>query len=454
MAENKTIKNFTAADIEKYWKKKLSPAEMHEMEKAAMDDPFLADALEGFRYSANADEELRVLRGKLDDKVNTKAPVIPIPRRKYAWLKIAASIIVLAGAGLLVQLLVLKNKNESPIAIVDRAKDSKPSETTKTAEVMLNKGVDTTSTGSGSNQSATAKTEKKEVITSDLNSSYAFTPIDSVKSDDRNETYFKKGNIALQRNDSLVLKEAEKREAIYDQATAPSLAKSIPDSTRPSFRKDAWANDSKAKQYSQGVTQFGVLNNSFNYRVVDPQNNPVPFANVLNTRDNIGTYTDVRGYFNLVSSDSILDVQVRSLGFNSERYRLIPSKQPNTLILKEDATARMQMENDQVGRVMSNASRKDSAEIEEPEVGWGNYNTYIENNIKIPENVRAKNALNEVELSFDVDKSGQPVNIKVIKSSQCKECDEEAKRLLKEGPKWKRKGRKYKTTISIAVDQK
>ena len=450
MAENKTIKNFTAADIEKYWNNKLSPAEMHEMEKAAMDDPFLADALEGYQYSANADEELRMLRRKFDDQVNTTAPVIPIPHKKYAWLKIAASIIVLAGAGLLVRQLALRSKNANPIAKTEKAKENKPTGITKTNEVVLNNTPDTTKTDVVANELATAKTEKKEVAVSDQNSSFALTTIDSVTAD-RNENYYKKSNVALQRKDSLVIKEAKKMEALYE-ANAASVAKPIADSTQASFRKDASVAKNRAS--SEGYMRVGTLNNSFNYRVVDPQNKPVPFANVMNTRDNIGTYTDIRGYFNLVSTDSVLDVQVRSLGFNSENYRLIPSKQPNTLILKEDATARMQMDNEQVGRVMSNVSRKDSAEIEEPEVGWGNYNTYIENNIKIPENVRAKNALNEVELSFDVDKSGQPINIKVIKSSQCKECDEEAKRLLKEGPKWKRKGRKYKTTISIAVDQK
>ena len=452
MAENKTIKNFNAADIEKYWNNKLSPAEMHEMEKAAMDDPFLAEALEGYQYSANADEELRMLRKKIDDQVNTAAPIIPIPHKKYAWLKIAASIIVLGGAGLLVQQLVLKNQNETSLAKVDVAKENKPTGITKTNEVVLNNTPDTTKTDVVANELATAKTEKKEVAVSDQNSSFALTTIDSLKTEDKSANHQIERNVTLQKYDATANKVAEKREALDEKANVASVAKPIADSTQASFRKDASVAKNKAS--SEGYMRVGTLNNSFNYRVVDPQNKPVPFANVMNTRDNIGTYTDIRGYFNLVSTDSVLDVQVRSLGFNSENYRLIPSKQPNTLILKEDATARMQMDNEQVGRVMSNVSRKDSAEIEEPEVGWGNYNTYIENNIKIPENVRAKNALNEVELSFDVDKSGQPINIKVIKSSQCKECDEEAKRLLKEGPKWKRKGRKYKTTISIAVDQK
>ena len=195
-----------------------------------------------------------------------------------------------------------------------------------------------------------------------------------------------------------------------------------------------------------------ALNNKYNYRVVDAQNNPVPFANVMNTRDNVGTYTDIRGNFNLVSSDSILHVQIRSLGYDATNYKLVPSNvQSGDLVLKEDERKETLLQN---RKVVSSVSRKDSAEIEEPEVGWGNYNMYIANNLQIPEKVLPKNTRGDVELSFDIDKTGQPINIKVTRSSQCKECDEEAIRLLKEGPKWKRKGKKYKATISIAVDQK
>ena len=185
--------------------------------------------------------------------------------------------------------------------------------------------------------------------------------------------------------------------------------------------------------------------------MVDPQNNPVPFANVLNTRDSVGTYTDIMGKFNLLSSDSVLNVQIRSLGYDAANYKLVPSNvQSGDLVLKEAERRETFAQN---RKVVSSVSRKDSADIQEPEVGWGNYNTYVANNIQIPENVRPKNTRSDVELSFDIDKTGQPVNIKVTRSSQCKKCDEEAIRLLKEGPKWKRKGKKSKATVSIAVDQ-
>ena len=38
---------FTSEDIRKYLAGKLSSAEMHAIEKAALEDPFLADAIEG-----------------------------------------------------------------------------------------------------------------------------------------------------------------------------------------------------------------------------------------------------------------------------------------------------------------------------------------------------------------------------------------------------------------------
>jgi TonB family protein len=450
VAENKPIKNFTAADIEKYWNKKLSSAEMHEIEKAAMDDPFLAEALEGYQYSTKHGEEVGILRERFEKKLNDSAPVIPFYRKKYKWLRVAAAVVVLVGASLLVQQLVFKaNKEDGPVVNVNKPLD-KSNNGADAIAIVPQKTPDTANNKPVTTETATVKTEKLNVSVADQNTSYAFTPVDSSKlSNVEANTIKERKYDTLSVINGIVNTSPEKKEIADAKAKA---ADDIAAVARTNNRKDG--EIAERKWASNNANQAGLLNNSFNYRVVDAQNNPVPFANVLNTRDNIGTYTDVRGYFNLVSSDSILDVQVRSLGYNSENYKLIPSRQANSLILKEDATARNNLYDNNRSRVMSQATRRDSADVVEPEVGWGNYNTYVENNIKIPENVGAKNALKDVELSFDVDKSGTPINIKVTKSSQCKECDEEAKRLLKEGPKWKKKGKKSKTTISISVDQK
>ena len=46
------IKHYTLVDIEKYIQGKMSPAERHALEKAALQDLFLADALEGYTHSS------------------------------------------------------------------------------------------------------------------------------------------------------------------------------------------------------------------------------------------------------------------------------------------------------------------------------------------------------------------------------------------------------------------
>lgn len=45
-------RSYTLTDIEQYLQGSLSPAEMHAMEKAALQDPLLADAIEGYRGSS------------------------------------------------------------------------------------------------------------------------------------------------------------------------------------------------------------------------------------------------------------------------------------------------------------------------------------------------------------------------------------------------------------------
>ena len=66
----------------------------------------------------------------------------------------------------------------------------------------------------------------------------------------------------------------------------------------------------------------------------------------------------------------------------------------------------------------------------------------------MPELEMRKNVTGEVKLSFDVNDAGQAINIKVEKSL-CTECDKEAIRLLKDGPKWVKKKKNKKGKLSI-----
>jgi TonB family protein len=147
-----------------------------------------------------------------------------------------------------------------------------------------------------------------------------------------------------------------------------------------------------------------------------------------------------------------MTVQIKSLGFESNRAVLRSDLANNQVMLREDRsiTARVL---DTVKRDYATLPREGNMTFEEPEPadGWETYGAYLANNMQMPEDFqRNKDGEgNVVELSFEVNKNGNPVNIKVERSL-CDKCDKEAVRLVREGPKWKRKSKKDKrTTVKV-----
>ena len=75
---------YTAKDIEQYLAGSMSNAEMHAIEKAALDDQLLADAIEG--YDAVDNKEWNEVFAALRDKIAIagSTPVISISKNKFA----------------------------------------------------------------------------------------------------------------------------------------------------------------------------------------------------------------------------------------------------------------------------------------------------------------------------------------------------------------------------------
>jgi hypothetical protein len=98
MSANKNSIHYSASDIEKYRKGELSAGEMHDLEQAALDDPFLADAIEGLIQHPNSQQDLTDLRDRLNKKVtdDTRRTAILLIRRR---ITVAAALILLVGIG-------------------------------------------------------------------------------------------------------------------------------------------------------------------------------------------------------------------------------------------------------------------------------------------------------------------------------------------------------------------
>jgi TonB family protein len=398
---------------------------------------------------------------------------VPVP---FTWWKIAAMVVLVAGAGLLVYQLGFNSKKTEIAQATQKIPDGKEAAAqNKTIADSL-----TTSTfDSASKDMALERAEKDQLIKKIEPSATLVSPdgttatVSAESNADKEETV--KGLVApaapilippLNADDK---SDQTKRSPGNDNAAEKSVAadkefvqseKKLSAKRKADADGDGVADRSDVNTVSkpaaknerlnnlEGFAQFKAAN-VFRGRVTDAHNNALPFSNITNLDDNVGTYSDARGYFNLTSPDSVLNVQVRSLGFESNNVQLRNNLPENRVLLEEDRSLTATIL-DTVKR-NTNRVRNNTMVLDEPEPvdGWSNYDTYLVNNLKTPESFRGKQSISgEVELAFDVDKNGAPINI-TVKKSLCESCDKEAIRLVKEGPKWKRKIKKGKATVTV-----
>jgi hypothetical protein len=92
----------------------MTGAEMQELEKAALEDPFLADALEGYAYNLAPAGDLHDLHEAIEGRIKEKhRSVVPIGKPNLL-LRVAAMIIVVAGLGWATRTAPRKNRQRSP----------------------------------------------------------------------------------------------------------------------------------------------------------------------------------------------------------------------------------------------------------------------------------------------------------------------------------------------------
>ncbi len=94
---------YDAATIQRYLNGQMPASEMHALELAALDDPFLADAIEGYKENQSHSEidtsaDLEDLRRRLTLRVESTHKNNIISLFKSSGWKVAAMILVIAGA--------------------------------------------------------------------------------------------------------------------------------------------------------------------------------------------------------------------------------------------------------------------------------------------------------------------------------------------------------------------
>jgi len=493
MSDNaKNIITYTASDIEKYLRGELSTPEMHALEKAALDDPFLADALEGMEkdFASRGEpafhEDLSILRQRLEarvaEKETKKVSLLANIVSSKAW-RIAAALILLLGLGLTAYYMLLPgsrqkatlagtaaitqdDKKITPPAKIDSTQAAAPvatlkksiskPESAKSESVTTNKSkpannIRTENAGTIPSLSETAKKGRARSQT---------TALPVTAQDDA---------VALNKDKEVATSSAPKRDTSFLANNFVAAAGQQPAPSSVMLR---------GKASGMVISRNHALAERAVYSGIVTDNNNRPIANAivyLANNDRLNTLTDNNGLFrlHLPRQDSELNLKITSLGYaeasvavnNDTRFgnyiRLQP--QPNTL--NEVIVQGFGAKKKQVSRAsdsityrndtpatLKNYRYDNSGELSVnrehnvviPVIGWNAYMNYLEANKHDPS--LDPTLRGEERVSFKVDSKGELSSFKILKSVS-PEHDAVAIRLIRQGPAWKLlKGRKARST--------
>lgn len=450
MSTEKNHINYSAADIEKYWKGQLSAAEQHAMEKSALEDPFLADAMEGYEEKALAPQPVIIpdndeLKKRLAERIAKKEEVAVI---KFPWWKVAAVLIVFAGAGWIYISVNNKAKNQS-VAKNDEIKKETPV-IAKEDTVPITTGIpaitDTlhdvavNKLHSVPEKATSLKEKHREAATENDNA-----PVVSAKAPvpaHRQAATARQADTTNEKNDEVAKLTDKKKTA------DKSVTSDLPEQRVQGISTDEYKANDVASPGRAANTP-----NIFNGNITDQANKPVANASIQIPNLNVATQTDKKGYFSFKAQDTVLSVSIASVGFETQNFHLRNKATLNQIILKPAQNnlgeAVVVQSNGAERKKESTAQSKDiSIKIldAEPVIGWTAYNDYLQKNKKTTDDT--KNIHGNVVVSFEV--HSKLVNNFRIEQSLDEDLDAEAIRLIKEGPAWKLlRGKKATVTVTV-----
>jgi outer membrane biosynthesis protein TonB len=398
MAEQQNHNNFKAADIEKYWKGLLTAAEMHRMEKVALEDPLLSDAMEGYQQlhgipAASAERDLAQLQNRLAERVS-EPTVIP---NRFNWFKPAIAALLLIIAGSAAWYFWPANPASSDVVL-------QPPAPAVTTYPQPDTAVD-----AGDPSPADVAVISPEKKKPNQPSRHVPAAESAAKNDETGN-----GAESVARNQKTELPVVPEGNA----AAAPAIA--------------------RAKELPL-----------FDYKgiVLDETKKPVAGA-VITLKGKVAgvsVVTDTSGRFLLPVADSAVQLTVSSTGYQSDKYQLSITDSTNDIAINlKPANAAL---NEVV--VTGYSNKKKSAETADrdlsrdlsvkvqgavPLPGWDEYNTYLQTKQIVPDSLTSTKG--NVVLSFIVGANGKLSSF-LVEQSLHPDLDREAIRLVKAGAPWK-----------------
>ena len=412
-------------DIEKYRKGELTSSEMHALEKRALSDPFLADALEGAESISSNDFSIDL--SEIDHKLLAKG-------KKAVWftpLRIAAGVILIIGSVVLLytvsqpeeQLALQKEEARtlsSADSIVKKEEPELLSRNQPKEEVKTEKEIEWKADAGPPLTKADGSGESKP--TAGISSSTQTAPIVG-------EEPAKADQVVIAELSEIALDEekAEEREKL----AAPSVQQGL---GKESVDKDM-VSRSKAKK-SAAADDIPLQKRVVKGHVTSSEDGlPLPGVNVTVKGTTTGTVTDMQGSYSIPVENENEQLVFSFIGLQTTE--ISPSDQSTVYVkLLEDVSQLSEVVVTGQGlKSDRNESESPVLKLAEPFGGRKAYDNYLENNLRYPQRALENKVKGKVTINFTVGADGSLRDFSVMRSLGYG-CDDEVIRLVKEGPKW------------------
>jgi TonB family protein len=410
---SRTKEKYDLLSIFKLWiSGKATIREERKLESIASEDEFLRDAMQGYTSlpDQSFDETLLRLRSKLQKRTKQE-------KRGFIYygIRVAASLVVLVAAWLVIQTLLPGKENAASISALEENASRLESSEQSPPEAAAESGTpDITSLEAPPKSSLRVETRTK-ILPAETPAIHALTeraePLDA----------------------PLIEKpvaEGKKTEAVVAETNVAveSVAVTAAPSPAPAYAKRELPVMMLAEEKSAN------MRGNYRGKVTDADGMPLAGASVNLKGTSSGAVTDQNGTFSIQAVPASRLV-VSYLGFESREVSLGESKDLN-IVLQEN-------QNQLSDVVVANRSRSEKAKsikAPEPENGFRELEKYLAKSMVYPAEAESQNIRGKVRLRFQVRPDGTLDDFFVLDSLGYG-CDEEAIRLLKNGPKWKPEGR-------------
>ena len=408
--------NYSREDLLRYITGQMTAAEMHALEKAALEDPFLADALDGLEQEKG--DETKKYFADLDQRLASRvdSKVIPMPKTNWWRIAIAAALIGIMG---IAAYFFMQSDEKVPVVAQKTSPASNDTSSGNFNEMQLPKSEES---ASDKTSSQLEKRSEKEVEPS--------ATLDKKINEDKLMP-------AAPPSASITADQESKREKEIEKIS-PSVAAG----DKAAVLHETEANkDMRSAKQRPGITEKMPGVYYFTGQITDNNNKPVPFANIAIRHTQRTTYSDAKGNFRLVAGDSTLDVDIKSIGYITRTIHLRNDQPNQEVILQPALTAKAKtrakpMEPEEADSTESKVSAEDLEKPDaEPRDGFAAYQFYLLNNVRIPAEAKNSGIKGSVDLSFLVNDNGRLSDFK-IERSLGPAFDKEAIRLVREGPPW------------------